>query len=161
MAALRELLETQGCSEVRTLLNSGNAVFRSVSRSATGDAEAIAAGLQGTLGVDVVVVVKSSSEFSAAVAENPLAFPESHCSRFLVAFGQSEAATQRLSALRSLLAPPDQLHIGRHAAYLYCAGGIMESKAGTALLGKLGREITTRNWATVLKLNALLDGGIA
>jgi uncharacterized protein (DUF1697 family) len=60
-----------------------------------------------------------------------------------------------------MLAPPEQFHVGRHAAYLHCAGGILESKAGSALLGKLGREVTTRNWATVLKLKALLDGGVA
>ena len=161
MAAFRDLLVAQGCSAVTTLLNSGNAVFRSASRSAAGHARAISAGLRETLGVDVVVVVKSSLEFSAAAAENPLAFPESHCSRLLVAFAQSDAAAQRLTALRPLLDPLERLHIGRHAAYLYCAGGIMESKAGTALLGKLGREITTRNWATVLKLDALLGRGVA
>ena len=57
--------------------------------------------------------------------------------------------------------PPERLHIGGHAAYLHCAGGILESKAGSALLGKLGREVTTRNWATVLKLKALLGSGVA
>jgi len=29
------------------------------------------------------------------------------------------------------------------------------------LLGKRGREVTTRNWATVLKLKALLESGVA
>jgi uncharacterized protein (DUF1697 family) len=160
MAAFRELLSAQGFSEVRTLLNSGNAVVRSAARSATTHAKAIGNGLQETLGVGVVVVVKSSSEFLAAIAENPLAFPESHHSRFLTAFSQSEAATQGLSALLPMLEPPEQFHIGRHAAYLHCARGILESKAGSALLGKLGREVTTRNWATVLKLKALLGSSL-
>lgn len=161
MAAFQELLEAQGFSEVRTLLNSGNAVFRSAARSTTRHARAIGAGLQETLGVGVLVVVKSSSEFLAAVAENPLVFPEGHHSRFLAAFSQSEAAARSLSALRPLLEPPEQFHIGSHAAYLHCADGILESKAGSALLGKLGREVTTRNWATVLKLKALLGSGVA
>ena len=107
------------------------------------------------------MVVKSSAEFLAVVAENPLAIPENHHSRFLVAFAQSKAATQSLSALLPMLQLPERLHIGNHAAYLHCAGGILESKAGSALLGKLGREITTRNWATVLKLKALLGSGVA
>jgi uncharacterized protein (DUF1697 family) len=161
MAAFRELLEAQGFSEVRTLLNSGNAVFRSAGRSAAGHAKAIGAGLKESLGVGVLVVVKSSSEFLAAVAENPLVFPENHHSRFLVAFAQGEAATQRLSVLLPMLAPPERCHIGGHAAYLHCAGGILKSKAGSSLLGKLGREVTTRNWATVLKLKALLGSGAA
>lgn len=40
----------------------------------------------------------------------------------------------------------------------FVAGGILESKVGSALLGKAGREVTPRNWATVLKLKALLSG---
>ena len=40
---------------------------------------------------------------------------------------------------------------------LYCVRGILESKAATALLGKMGRTLTTRNWSTVMKLRELLD----
>jgi len=161
MAAFRELLEAQGFSEVRTLLNSGNAVFRSAARSATGHAKAIGARLQENLGVGVLVVVKSSAEFLAVVAENPFALPEKDHSRFLVAIAQSKAAPQGMSVLLPMLRPPERFHIGSHAAYLHYAGGILESKAGSALLGKLGREVTTRNWATVLKLKALLGSGVA
>jgi uncharacterized protein (DUF1697 family) len=60
-----------------------------------------------------------------------------------------------------MLQPAERFHIGNRAAYLHCAGGILQSKAGSALLDKLGREITTRNWATVLKLQALLSSGVA
>ena len=161
MAAFRSLLEAQGFSEVRTLLNSGNAVFRSDARSATSHAGAIGARLQESLGVSVLVVVKSSSEFLTAVAENPFALPEKDHSRFLVAFATGKAATQGLSVLMPMVQPPERLHIGNHAASLHCADGILESKAGSALLGKLGREVTTRNWATVLKLKALLGSGAA
>jgi uncharacterized protein (DUF1697 family) len=161
MAALVDLLETQGYSGVRTLLNSGNAVFRSAQRSAPNHAKAIASRLRESLGIEVLVVVKSASEIMAVAAENPFELPESHHSRFLVAFANSEAATQSVSALLPMLQPRERLHIGSHAAYLHCAGGILESKAGSALLGKLGREVTTRNWATVLKLKALLGIGVA
>ena len=51
--------------------------------------------------------------------------------------------------------PPERLEIGPQAAYLYCAGGILESRAGKALLGRAGQAVTTRNWATVCKLQAL------
>ncbi|MEX8500212.1 MAG: hypothetical protein AB3X40_07370, partial [Leptothrix ochracea] len=53
--------------------------------------------------------------------------------------------------------PPEQFLIGKNAAYLHCATGILESKAGEALLGKAGKSVTTRNWATVLKLQALIS----
>jgi len=160
MAEFRSLLEAKGFTEVRTLLNSGNAVFGGAARSAGAHAKTIGASLNERLGLTVQVVVKSSSEFLAAVAENTVAPAEEDHSRFLVAFGQRRQAVQDLSVLLPMIRAPEQFAIGSHAAYLHCAGGILESKAGTALLGKPGRGVTTRNWATVLKLKAMLgDGG--
>ena len=40
---------------------------------------------------------------------------------------------------------------------MHCVGGILESKLASAMLGKAGASATTRNWATTLKLKALLD----
>lgn len=161
MAEFRALLEAQGFTEVRTLLNSGNAVFRSAGRSASVHAKAISAALQERLGLEVPVIVKSSSDFLAAVAENSLAPAADQYSRFLVAFAQEQTATEALEALRPLVRAPERLLIGKHAAYLHCARGILESQAASALLGKAGRAVTTRNWATTLKLAALLRGGDA
>lgn len=156
MAAFRDLLAREGFTDVTTLLNSGNAVFRAPGRSAAAHARAIGARLKEALGVDVLVVVKSSAEWLAVVEERPFAVAEDQHSRFLVAFAQSRSSIEGLAALRPMLQPSERLHLGSQAAYLHCAGGILESKAGSALLGKAGREATTRNWATVLKLAALL-----
>lgn len=160
MAEFRALLEAQGFSEVRTLLNSGNAVFRSVGRSASVHAKAISGALQARLGLSINVVVKSSADFFAAVAENALAPAADQHSRFLVAFAQDYAAIAALAALLPSVRPPERLLIGKHAAYLDCARGIMESEAANALLGKSGRDVTTRNWATTLKLAKLLDSRV-
>ena len=40
--------------------------------------------------------------------------------------------------------------------YLHCANGLLESRAGEALLGKVGKGVTSRNWGTTLKLAALV-----
>jgi uncharacterized protein (DUF1697 family) len=159
MVAFRQLLEAQGFAEVRTLLNSGNAVFRADAPAAARHAKAIGDRLLQGLGVNVLVVVKSSAEFQTAVAENPFALAAEDHPRFLVAFAQDKGAAQGLSTLVPMLQPRERFHIGSHAAYLDCAGGILQSRAGSAVLGKLGRGVTTRNWATVLKLEALLRGG--
>jgi len=62
MADFRRLLEELGYTDVRTLLNSGNAVFSSSGRSAARHSNNIADTLQADLGVSVQVVVKSSAE---------------------------------------------------------------------------------------------------
>jgi uncharacterized protein (DUF1697 family) len=107
------------------------------------------------LKVDVPVIVKAAKELAAIVSENPFDVQAHEHSRFLVAFVQDAPALASLAAVASHVVPPEQFAVGRRAAYLHCAAGILQSKAGEALLGKAGRQATTRNWATVLKLQAM------
>ncbi len=159
MADLRAVLAGLDCTDVATLLNSGNAVFRSKARSASGCAAAIARALAARFGFDIPIVVKSMPELSAIVAGNPLRFTEADHSRLLVAFVQDAGMLASLRGLASLVVPPEQYAVGSHGAYLLCASGLLESKAAAALLGKAGQAATTRNWATVLKLHALALSG--
>lgn len=156
MADFRAMLEEQGHTEVRTLLNSGNAVFSSKSRSPVRLAADVASALQARFGVATPVIVKTTAEFATIVADNPMTPPEAEHPRFLVAFAMDRARLAELDALRPLLQPGERLAVTEHAAYLHCAGGLLESRAGEALLGKAGRGITTRNWGTTLKLASLL-----
>lgn len=156
MAELRAALEGLGYTSVRTLLNSGNAVFESASRSPVKLAADIAAIIQARFGVVTPIIVKSAAEFAAIVGNNPIAPAEPENSRFLVAFAMDPARLQALDVLESLLLPGERLAITAHAAYLHCTAGLLESKAGEAILGRAGRSVTTRNWSTTLKLAALL-----
>lgn len=157
MAELRALLEGLGYTNVATLLNSGNAVFRSAKGTAVKHAAAISAEISARLKIEVPVIVKSAKELAAIVAENSLAEAAQDHSRLLVTFFQDPKALSALAAIKRLVIAPEQLLVGKSAAYLHCANGILESKAGEALLGKAGKSGTTRNWATVLKLQALVD----
>lgn len=159
MAELRTLLTGLGYTEVATLLNSGNAVFTAAKGTPAQHAAAIAAELSRKLQVEVPVVVKSAKELAAIVADNPIRADAAEHSRFLVAFAQDRRSLTGLAAIQPLLAPAEKFVIGKNAAYLLCAAGILQSKAAEALLGKQGKAATTRNWATTRKLMALLDGG--
>jgi uncharacterized protein (DUF1697 family) len=156
MAELRALLEELGYTDVATLLNSGNAVFRATKGTAASHAKQIAAAIEARMGFDVPVVVKSAKELEAIVAENPLAQAATNHSQLLTVFAQDNKTLSGLSVIAPLVQPPEQFVVGTNAAYLDCAAGILESKAGEALLGKAGKLVTTRNWATVLKLQALV-----
>jgi len=161
MAEFRALLEGQGFTEVKTLLNSGNAVFSSDRRSALAHARSIAASLVERFGFEVPVLVKTSSQFASAVAECPFAAAAEEHSRLLVVFTQERKALVCLSDLATLVQPPEQFAIGKYAAHLHCAGGILESKLAKALLARSSNTATSRNWATVLKINNLLRGDVA
>ena len=156
MAEWRALLEAMGCSEVRTLLNSGNAAFRNPLRSTVMLEAMIHGSLARSLGVEVPVIVKPVKTLSAVVAGNPFADKATDPSRLLVAITRDAESLAALAAIAPLVKARERFHLGEHAAYLWCAGGILESAAAKALLGKAGREATTRNWATVLKLQELV-----
>src|SRR5918995_369812 len=87
MADLRSLIEGLGFSEVRTLLNSGNAVFQATGRPNVAKvASAIEAAIQSKFGFSVAVIVVPARELNTIVAENPLPQAASTPSKFLVAF---------------------------------------------------------------------------
>ena len=111
------------------------------------------------LGFEVPVIVKSGAESAQVVAGNPLTVDEAEHARLLVAQGQRPESLAALAGWAPLLAPPKRLQIREHAAYLHGAAGILQSQVATALLSPRGRAITTRNWATVLKLQALVNAG--
>ena len=159
MADLRAVLAGLGYTRVTTLLNSGNAVFDATKGASAKHAANIAAAISDQLEVEVPVIVKSAAELAAIISENPIRAEASQHSRFLVAFVQSTKALSGLSAVEPLVVPPEQFAIGRSAAYLLCAAGILESKAWEALVGKAAMSATTRNWATVLKLQVLANEG--
>ena len=155
IAAFKSMLEGLGYTEVATLLNSGNATFSSTGRSAAKHAQRITEALAATMGVHAAAVAVSGPDFGSIVAANPIDVPAEDHSRFLVAFANDPASLSSLAPLQDLVQPPERFVIGQKAAYLHCAAGILDSKAATALLGKAGRSVTTRNWATTLKLLAL------
>jgi uncharacterized protein (DUF1697 family) len=152
MAELRALLEELGKVDVSTLLNSGNAVFRARSRSSAPQAQALHDALVESMDLDVPVIVKSEAELQTIVDENPLADRIADPSRFLFGFVQDPRSLKELRALEDLAQPPSAFVVGKHAAYLQCPDGVLQSEVGKALLGRAGRQVTTRNEKTVQKI---------
>ena len=157
MADLRALLGDMGYTRVVTLLNSGNVVFHAARGTAAKHATDIAAAIAGRLKVQAPIVVKTARELVAIIQANPIAAAEPDHPRLLVAFVQDARKLPDLAVIESLVVAPERFALGKDAAYLLCARGILESKAAAALLGKIGAAATSRNWATVLKLQALAE----
>jgi len=152
MADLKALLTELGATNVATLLNSGNAVF-DVKKKLSADK--IRAVVAEKLGVDAVVILKTATEWAAIAAANLIAEGDDP-SRLLVAIPADATALQ---AAASIVADNgERFVVTADAAYLWCGNGILESKAAVLLLKKLGEAGTTRNWATVGKLNTLAAG---
>ena len=157
MADLRALVEGLGHTGVATLLNSGNVVFKAGKGVPKKLAADISTAIAAQLGIEVPVIVVPAKDVALIAKENPFATTATEPSRLLIAFVPDAGVLSALSTIAPLVTPPEQFHVGTQAAYLHCTRGILESKAGEALVGKAGKAATTRNWATVQKLLALVD----
>jgi uncharacterized protein (DUF1697 family) len=160
MADLRTLCESLGYGHVQTLLNSGNLVF-SAPRADPRAAVRIEKEIASRLGVQSRVLVITGSELDAIVEENPLPECDVNPSRFLVTVLTDDADRARIEELAAQRWGAEKLSLGRHAAYLWCANGITDGKAVLALGKVVGNAGTSRNWATIRKLQALTRPGSA
>jgi uncharacterized protein (DUF1697 family) len=159
MADLRALLAKLGFSEIQTLLNSGNAVFKGAKEAPEKLATRLRAAVSKNLGVDALVIIKSAEDVAGVVAGNALEKFASDHSKLLVAMTNDAKALAALEPLAESEWGAEKVHIGKHAAYVWCANGILESRAASALLKNLVESGTTRNWATLIKIHALLTSG--
>jgi uncharacterized protein (DUF1697 family) len=152
MADLRALVEGLGYTDVRTLLNSGNVVFTASGKAKGDPAARIEKALVDELGVSSQVTVLTAAELDAIVEGNPLLNVADNPSRLLVAVVNDAKVRSRLAALAKQDWTPEVLAIGERAAYVWIPEGILKSRLGEILLRD---ATTTRNWATILKLQAL------
>ena len=157
MADLRALLDRLGYADVATLLNSGNAVFTGNAEPAVTHATRIREAVRTKLGVDALVIVKSAQEVAAIVTGNALGKIATDDSKLLVAVTNDSRGLAKVKQLTRERWGAEKLHVGKHAGYVWCANGILESKAAVALLKGLEDTGTTRNWGTLNRIHALLS----
>jgi uncharacterized protein (DUF1697 family) len=149
MAPLRELFEREGCSGVRTYVQSGNVVFAHPSP----DAEALAAAIAEEFGVETVVVLRKARQLRALVARHP--FGEDTSSSH-VAFAASPLDRRERSAVLRLAEGEDGLALVGGDIVLRYPHGFQRARLTPARLERaLGFPVTARNWRTVTQLAAM------
>ena len=82
-------------------------------------------------------------------------------SRLLVAVLNNPADRAKLEPLAHQDWKPEAFALGRWAAYIWCADGILASRAAAAMGKAVGDAVTTRNWTTINKLHALATSQVA
>ena len=160
MADLRKFVEAIGFKEARTLLQSGNLVFRSDGKR---DELALAALLEEQaakrLGLCTWFLVRSVDEWSEVIARNP--FPEeakSIPSRFLVMFFREAPTVEAVESVRAFAVGGERIHPDGRQLYALFPDGAGNSKMANVLMGsRFSKHCTGRNWNTVLKLGALAE----
>ena len=151
MSTFRDVLESIGCTEVQTYLQSGNAVL-SWAGGQDQLADAVRGALERSAGLSVLVMVRSGAELAAVVEANPYASESFDPKLLHVAFLSGPADPQRLAAVDHDALLPDRMAVGDRAVYLRYASGSQGSALGRL---RLGVDTTARNWTTVTALRDL------
>ncbi|MFI1163542.1 DUF1697 domain-containing protein [Streptomyces sp. NPDC020801] len=155
MAELRTLMEELDHGDVRTYLQSGQAVFT----SGHGDEESLAADLAAAIekrfGCAVEVIVRDHAYLRAVAGACPFPAAELAAKQLHVTYFSAPVEAARFAELDQAAYLPEEFRLGDRALYLYAPDGLGRSRLAEHLsrprLNK-GLVATTRNWNTVLKL---------
>lgn len=163
MTAVREAFLAAGCSHVRTVLQTGNVIFRPP--RGTRSAVRVQQTLDRSLGGSTQIFLRSAVELERILAAAPRrGFPTSPAVKRYVAF---LAQRPRLDsgAIWPLRQPRERLvavALGAREAYIVsrCKPSGFYGFPNNFIEEALGIPATTRNWATLVTL-ARLTGGDA
>ncbi len=154
MATLRDLATALGLMNVRSLLQSGNLVFRSDARSGAGLEGLLEAEAARRLDLRTDFLVRSAKELAEIIANNP--FPAAAArdpGHLVVMFLKDAPAAKNVDELRAAISGHEIIAAAGKQLYVVYPDGIGRSRLTSALIErKLGTRGTGRNWNTVLKL---------
>jgi uncharacterized protein (DUF1697 family) len=155
MAELRALMENLGYDDVRTHLQSGQAVFS----SGHGDEDALAAelaeGIERHFGFGVDVIVRDHAYLRAVADACPFPAADLEPKQLHVTYFSAPVTPGRFAEIDQAAFLPEEFRLGDRALYLYAPNGLGRSKLAEHLAKpRVTRGViaTTRNWNTVVKL---------
>jgi uncharacterized protein (DUF1697 family) len=157
MEALRTLLSRMGYEDARTLLQSGNVVFRGNAGSASRLESQLEERIAKELGTRTDVFLRTASEWQAILSGNPFRRESDDApNRLLVTVLKEAPSPARWTELDGAIVDTERVHgAGRHA-YIEYPDGVGRSRLTPALIERcLATRGTSRNWNTVTKLGRL------
>ena len=152
MKELVAILESLGCMNVRTYIQSGNAVFEHASADATKLVVKLTGAIEKARGFSPQIVMLEAKQLEKIVHANPFPEAEADPKSLHVWFLAAKAAKPNRDALTKLQAKSERFELRPGEFYLHAPDGIGRSKLAANVERHLGVVATARNWRTVCKL---------
>jgi uncharacterized protein (DUF1697 family) len=157
MAELRTRLAATGYEDVRSILQSGNLVFRSTEADPRRIERRLNEEIAPQLAARTEFFVRSEPEWRTVVAQNP--FPKAAVEdpgHLMVAVLRDAPPDSAWRALAGSIPGREQVRgIGRYAYLVYPDGAGRSKVTATFIEKHLATRGTSRNWNTVRKVAAL------
>jgi uncharacterized protein (DUF1697 family) len=159
MADLRAALTGLGYDDVRTYLQSGNAVFKAKERSAAALRPEVERGLSDALDMELTVLIRTPAQMAKVVTADPFGHRsggEEDLKRYNVYFVDRAIPAAAFADVDPAAIEPEELAVLGSEIYTWMPAGLRASKvAGLVTDRKRGLLTTARNWRTVRALHDL------
>ena len=153
MKDLSRLFEEAGCVEVRTVIQSGNVLFRAPAQVAQAALEQVAARIQKEREFRCPVVLRSAKEIAAVLEGNPFVSEGAAEDLLHVVFLADRPTASAVKALDPARSPGDRYVVRGQEVFLCLPRGVSGTRLTVDYLDRtLGTVGTWRNWRTVRKL---------
>ena len=158
MKQLKQLLEENGCVDVRTYVQSGNVIFRSGVSDPVRLGKRLAAAVSKSHGFEPSVMVLTRGEVERAAAGNPFLEADQNPQTVHLFFLGERPTKPDLTSLEALKTKTERFHLQDRVFYLHTPDGFGASKLAQRAERLLGVAATARNWRTVTTLLEMVKG---
>lgn len=149
------LLQRLGASNVKTYIQSGNAVFQSAKLQEKALQQQISGAIEEDFGFTPWVLVLPLARFQQALANNPYPEAESVPTSLHLGFLAQPAKAPNLAKLDALKADTEDYRLIDSVFYLHAPDGVGRSKLAARAEQLIGVDMTMRNWRTCCALRDL------
>jgi uncharacterized protein (DUF1697 family) len=152
MNELVTVLEKIGARNVKTYIQSGNAVFQSEETNASLLPTKISAAIEKSHSFEPRVLLLEFEELEKAVESNPFPEAESEPRALHLYFLEAIPENPDFDTLASIKSNHERFALKDGVFYLHAPEGIGRSKLAAKAEKLLGVSATARNWRTVCKI---------
>lgn len=152
MAALRHHLQALKLEQIKTYIQTGNAVFQASKDTAAALPTRLASIIEQHHGFRPHVFVLSKDQLATVITANPFPEAEGAPKTLHVFFLASAPVAPKIEVLNEVKAPSERFHLADEVFYLHTPEGFGRSKLAARIERGLGVDLTARNWRTVQKL---------
>ena len=157
MSDLVATLQGIGCQNVRTYIQSGNAVFESRENDTAKLSRLIRSETNKHHGFETQVLVLRPGDARKAMAKNPFPEAENDPQSLHLGFLASAPENPDLKALEKLRSGKERFRLEDKIFYLHAPEGVGRSRLAANAERLLGVSMTDRNWRTVSKLMEMAE----
>lgn len=152
MKDLVRVLEGEGLTEIRTYIQSGNAIFNSARGTPRSLADRIGRAVEARHGFRPRIAILAPRELSEAVAGNPFKAATSEPKSLHLYFMAEAPPSPDHAALSRIRVGAEAFEFRGRVFYLHTPHGFPTSKLAANAERLIGIDATARNWNTVTRL---------